>query len=401
MLVLGGAVAAVFAAGGCERRDAIRTYSAPKDPQPSQVSVASASPSSASGGGEVHFSAPPEWKAMGATGMSVATYRIADDPPLDLTVTPLPASAGEVLPNVNRWRGQLGLPQTSEAELSKDVTPVTVGGREAQLVDLTGPNPAADGKPQQRMLAAIVPLAGRVYFFKVSGAAERVGPQKAACEALVKSAHVDAAGDAAHAAPDHAGLPLEKSGGAGGGAGALPPGHPPVGPAATGQHPGGQNPAGQPAAAAGEKGTIEGIESYKLPDGWRVDPNPRPMRAASIIVGEGNQVADLAVSRLGANFGDKLANVNRWRGQAGLGPVKDAAEANGQEVAIAQGPVVMYDFAGPESAGAERKRLLVAMTQFPKAETVWFFRLLGPHDVVAKNKPAFDAFVRSLKFSEK
>ena len=80
-------------------------------------------------------------------------------------------------------------------------------------------------------------------------------------------------------------------------------------------------------------------------------------------------------------------------------PVKDAGEAAGQEVATAQGPVVIYDFAGPEGAG--RKRLLVAMTQFPKSETVWFFRLLGPHDVVAKNKPAFEGFVRSLKFAEK
>jgi hypothetical protein len=369
MLVLGTA-AAVFAAAGCDRQDAIRTYTAPKDPRPAQASVAS----SASGGGEVHFSAPPEWKPLGATGMSIATYRIADNPPLDVTVTPLPVSAGEVLPNVNRWRGQLGLPETTEAELSKDVSPIPVAGREAQLVDLTGANPGSEGKPQQRMLAAIVPLAGKVYFFKVSGPADQVGPQKPAFEAMVKSAHVDAPGDAAHAAPDHAGLPLANPADA---PAAKPPAH---------------------AAAADDKPAIEGIASYTLPEGWKVDPRQRPMRAASILVGEGG---DLAVTRLGANFGDKLSNINRWRGQAGLPPVKDAAEANGQELSIAQGPVVIYDFPGPETDGGNRKRLLVAMTQFPKAETVWFFRLLGPHDVVAKNKPAFDAFVRSLKFAEK
>ena len=131
-----------------------------------------------------------------------------------------------------------------------------------------------------------------------------------------------------------------------------------------------------------------------------MDPNPRAMRAATIVVGSGNDVADLAVTRLGANFGDKLANINRWRAQAGLGPVKDAGEAAGQEVSTAQGPMTIYDFAGPEGA-AGRKRVIVAMSQFPKAESVWFFRLLGPHDVVAKNKPAFEAFVRSLKFAEK
>jgi hypothetical protein len=383
LLLALGAAALVATGGACDRHDGIRTYNAPKDPQAAPAVVAGAgAPGEAEGGSEIHFSAPPDWKPLGRTGMSVATYRVADNPPLDLTVTPLPPMAGELLPNVNRWRGQLGLPPTNEAEVSKDVKPVLVGGQDANIVDLTGPNPAPDGKPQQRMLAGIVPLGGRVWFFKLSGAAERVGPQKGAFEALVKSAHMEAAGDAAHAQADHAGLPLENSG-------ALPPGHPAVG----GEQPGA---AGQP-AAAGEKVQIEGITSYTLPAGWQVDTRPRAMRAATIVVGEGG---DLAVTRLGANFGDKLANVNRWRAQAGLGPVTDPAEAGGQEVGLAQGPATMYDFAGPESAGPGRKRLLVAVVQFPKAESVWFFRLLGPFDVVAKNKPAFEAFVRSLKFAE-
>ena len=78
----------------------------------------------------------------------------------------------------------------------------------------------------------------------------------------------------------------------------------------------------------------------------------------------------------------------------------DAAEAGGQEVALAQGPATIYDFAGPETAGAGRKRLLVGLVQFPKSDSVWFFRLLGSYDVITKNKPAFEAVVRSLKFAE-
>src|SRR3712207_7340577 len=58
-------------------------------------------------------------------------------------------------------------------------------------------------------------------------------------------------------------------------------------------------------AAAEDKPAIEGIASYTLPEGWKVDPRQRPMRAASILVGEGG---DLAVTRLGANFGDKLSD---------------------------------------------------------------------------------------------
>src|SRR3954453_20130940 len=72
MLVL-GAAAVVAAGGDCPKGG--RTYSAPKDPAPAQV--ASASSSSAEGRGDIHFTAPPEWKPLGATGMSVATYRVA------------------------------------------------------------------------------------------------------------------------------------------------------------------------------------------------------------------------------------------------------------------------------------------------------------------------------------
>src|SRR4051812_34174459 len=124
MLMLGAAVA--LSGGGCDRQDGIRTYSAPKDPQPAQVASGSSSPSE--GAGDIHFTAPPEWKPLGKTGMSFATYRVAENPPLDVTVTPLPASAGEVLPNVNRGREQLGVAGTDETGVAKGLTAGGGGG---------------------------------------------------------------------------------------------------------------------------------------------------------------------------------------------------------------------------------------------------------------------------------
>jgi hypothetical protein len=157
------------------------------------------------------------------------------------------------------------------------------------------------------------------------------------------------------------------------------------------------------AAAAGDAPKIPGVTAFKLPEGWQIDPNARPMRAATILVpGENGQKAEIIVSSLGAaSLADMGGNVNRWRGQVKLPPTNDANAHPPQEVTLAQGPAAVRDFAGPEGDGAARLRQVVAYTQFPKAEQIWFFRMVGPHDLVAKNKPAFEAFVRSMKFDEK
>src|SRR5689334_17404465 len=84
LLIALGTAAVVAAGGACDRQDGVRTYSAPKDPKAAPAVVAgAAAPVEAEGGSEIHFTAPPDWKPLGRTGMSVATYRVADNPPLD------------------------------------------------------------------------------------------------------------------------------------------------------------------------------------------------------------------------------------------------------------------------------------------------------------------------------
>jgi hypothetical protein len=84
-----------------------------------------------------------------------------------------------------------------------------------------------------------------------------------------------------------------------------------------------------------------------------------------------------------------------------LPPTTDTKAHPPQVVSLAQGPGMILDFAGPDSEGAARKRLLVAVAQFPNSDQVWFFRLLGPHDLVSRSKPAFEGFVQSIKFDDK
>ena len=56
-----------------------------------------------------------------------------------LTVIDFPADAGPMmadpLANVNRWRGEVGLPELADAELKSTMKPIEIDGLDAQFVD--------------------------------------------------------------------------------------------------------------------------------------------------------------------------------------------------------------------------------------------------------------------------
>ena len=358
------ALALVTAAAGCEREDPIRTYEAPKDPPMPQLT----------GGPGIQWTLPGTWKVLRVNSqMTYASFHIADGLK-PLTVSELPESGAATLPNVNRWENQLGLPPSDQADLGKVVTPIKVDGQDAQFVDLTGVNPSPNGTPQQRMLGAIVPSKDRVWFFKLVGPADKVAQQKDAFLNFITQSVKLPQGVNVNPNAGFAANPAQ------------PPPPPPV----------------DPAQANKDAQSIQGVSAMKLPEGWKIDANPRPMRSATIIVPgkDGAPPAEIVVSKLGGQFGGLKANLDRWRSQVKLPPADDENAHKPEEVTLEQGPALIYDFPGPEGAGKERMRQYVFQTRFPNARSTWFFRLIGPHDTVTAAKPAFDAFVRSLKFEQ-
>lgn len=96
-------------------------------------------------GGDLRWTAPEGWTEEAGAGERRATLRVdSTKPPLEMTVVRLPAQAGGVLDNVNRWRQQIGLGAIREADLASHSTRIDVGGIPVTLVDMTGPlQPAA------------------------------------------------------------------------------------------------------------------------------------------------------------------------------------------------------------------------------------------------------------------
>ena len=167
---------------GCDRDAQIRVYSVPKQQQASAPT-----PSSPQQLPElpIRWTLPAGWTRAADRPMSVATFTVAaGDPQTLLTVTPLGHEALALLPNVNRWEGQLGLPLSNESDLSKVSRKLqTESAGEVTIVDLKS--------PQASMLAAIVPHADRVWFLKLMGTPATVNAQREQFEAFVKSVVFD------------------------------------------------------------------------------------------------------------------------------------------------------------------------------------------------------------------
>ena len=98
-----------------------------------------------------------------------------------MAITAFPGDVGGELANINRWRGQLGLPALSAADLPAVRTTVRTDDFEFVLVEFD--NPAAT--PPTRMLGAFTAHEGNTWFFKLTGPDALVAAEKSAFVAFL------------------------------------------------------------------------------------------------------------------------------------------------------------------------------------------------------------------------
>jgi hypothetical protein len=88
----------------------------------------------------------------------------------EVSVVMFPGEGGGDLENVNRWRGQIGLPPIEATELKTLTTMVKTSAGDLATVDLTG--------PKARFLVGWTRQLGNSWFFKLNGSTAAVGSQK-------------------------------------------------------------------------------------------------------------------------------------------------------------------------------------------------------------------------------
>ena len=342
---------------GCNREQ-IQTITVPKETQPVSAQVAAAAGPSAPA--RIRWTTPPGWQEQAAGGMRVASFTVTKDgKSADVSVIPLSGPSGSELDNVNRWRGQVGLEALDAAKLAASAEKVSIGSTPAPLYEMAGTDPQT--KQPARILGSILQAEGSTWFFKMLGPDSLVAEQKPAFVELLKSVRFDGA-----AASD----PVAEA-------------HRPV--------------STNTKDITGGHGSAAGKPTWEVPTGWEEQP-PSSMRIATFhVTGQNGAKADLSVTRLAGTAGGMLANVNRWRSQLGLDPVDEAGlerllthrEASGSKVSF-------VDLVGRNVESGEPARMLVAIV--PRAGTTWFYKLMGPPELLERHKDAFVKFVETARY---
>ncbi len=125
--------------------------------------MAESRPASPSRPTELKFDVPEQWTQLPAAAMQTAAFSISDgDATANVSVTRLGGTGGGPLMNINRWRGQIGLPPVGElTELGDSVSSVKIANSAVQLVRLVG--------DEQAITAAIIPQPTETWFVKLMG----------------------------------------------------------------------------------------------------------------------------------------------------------------------------------------------------------------------------------------
>lgn len=114
--------------------------------------------------GEATWRAPSSWTAGPARAMRKGTYLFSGTAgQAELSITAFPGDVGGLAANINRWRGQIGLPALDEGSLRAQSISKNVGGYDSHIVWLQGDTTS--------IMGAIVPRAQDTWFFKATGLA--------------------------------------------------------------------------------------------------------------------------------------------------------------------------------------------------------------------------------------
>jgi hypothetical protein len=167
---------------------------------------------------------------------------------------------------------------------------------------------------------------------------------------------------------------------------ALPPGHPDI------------SMSTQTLPAAATTADVPNPE-WTVPAGWQEGQASAMRRATFVVKGDDGQTAEVAVSTFPGDVGGLPANVNRWRGQIGLGPLApDQVGAITADVDIDGVKVTIVEFqtdAAPAGKTHPQGMIVAILTHEGNS---WFFKMTGDAPLVTSQHEELLQFVKSVKF---
>ncbi len=302
---------------------------------------------------------PEGWTPLPPAELRELGWTVPGTPGGECTFAVYQGRAGGLLANLNRWRRQLGLEETT-AEALAALPKGRLLGQEALRVELAGTYGGMSGTRKDEgyaLLGLMAELPMATAFLKLVGPAALVAEQTPRFLALADSLRMASA--------------------------TRPPGA-----------------GAAPAAGAGvpPPPTSEPPFAWTAPAGWK-DQGPRTMRLATFVP-EGAPGSEVYVSQFSGSVGGVRSNVDRWRGEMGLPPVTDA-ELEGLPRLRAldvEGVLVVAEgrFSGGMSGKAIPGARLLGLI-LPRARDAVFVKMVGPAEEVRREEQRFREFCGSLR----
>lgn len=151
----------------------------------------------------VTFTVPGNWQDLGASGMRQAQYRLdpvgADKAQGEVNVFYFgPASGGGVEANLDRWIGQMVMPDGSDPAAAAERGSFTADGMKGHIVSLNGTYKSGGGRPMggqttmlpgYRLVGVVIEGPQGSLFFKCTGPKATAEAMEKDLLAMLKAAH--------------------------------------------------------------------------------------------------------------------------------------------------------------------------------------------------------------------
>lgn len=152
-----------------------------------------------------------------------------------------------------------------------------------------------------------------------------------------------------------------------------------------------------PGAAQADAPAAEENITWTLPAGWKENPEPKPMRIATLL---SDTNVEISITGFGGTVGGPLMNINRWRGQVNLGEITEAALPTATtQVPTASGQASLLDVTNPNPTEPDKARIIAA--SIPGKSKTFFIKMgPGPKDRLEQAKLAFLELLKTVKVSQ-
>jgi hypothetical protein len=138
---------------------------------------------------------------------------------------------------------------------------------------------------------------------------------------------------------------------------------------------------------------------WTAPAGWIEQPASGFRKGSFLVRDTNGKTADVSVISFPETAGGLLANVNRWRDQLKLAPISDVVQA-GAPMSVGGHDMFFVDLVSeqPLSPDGSTSRILGGI--FPAKGETWFFKMMGPDQLVESQRDAFKQFLESVHLTE-